>query len=369
MKTQKRQKRKVGIPLTVVLLLLIFSCLFFYSLYSRYARNHNATVILPPLAGKVAEPKHGAYLGVSLYDQNIDRLTTLEENISLHFAIVGIYQAWEGTHTSFDTTWAENVSYQHSIPLITWEPWLPVSGYDRSEDKVNQSKFRLTQITRGNFDSYIRTYATAVKDYRGLVMIRFAHEMNGNWYPWGSTFNTPGEYIAAWRHVHDIFVQAGATNVTWVWSPNALYYDQHVPYTSQIDAFYPGDAYVDWVGFSAFNWAGQYKQNVWTTPDNLFSPTVTALAKLHKPILIAETASADTYSPEMKANWIRELATYMKDMPSLKGVIWFNATDNGIDWRIQSTKTSQQAFSEAFDTYFIQTSTKPILEMNKSVSN
>jgi mannan endo-1,4-beta-mannosidase len=354
-KKVKGRKRNVGIPLAVIILLLVFSCLFFYSLYSRYTRNQFKNLAtLPPLAGKVAEPKKGAYLGVSLYDQNIDRLIALEKKVNKQFAIVGVYQSWEGTNTSFNSEWAENVEDQGSIPLITWEPWVPVTGYDRSENKVNQTKYRLTNITQGKFDPYIKQYADDVRDYRLPVMIRFAHEMNGNWYPWGSTFNKPKEYIAAWRHVHDIFARVGATNVTWVWSPNAIYTDPHVPYANKTDAFYPGDTYVDWVGLSAFNWAGQYKENIWVTPDQLFSPTVADLAKFKKPLIIAETASADGLSPVSKANWIKELALYMKDNEEIKGVIWFNTTDNGINWNITSTEASKNAFTTAFDNYFIQ---------------
>ena len=46
--------------------------------------------------------------------------------------------------------------------------------------------------------------------------------MNGNWFAWmeGVNGNQPGEYVAAWRHVHDIFTAVGATNVSWVWCPN-----------------------------------------------------------------------------------------------------------------------------------------------------
>ena len=49
--------------------------------------------------------------------------------------------------------------------------------------------------------------------------------MNGSWFPWseGVNGNRAGEYVAAWRHVHDIFTAVGATNVTWVWCPNVDY--------------------------------------------------------------------------------------------------------------------------------------------------
>ena len=39
--------------------------------------------------------------------------------------------------------------------------------------------------------------------------------MNGNWFPWSETRNgnSSGEYVAAWRHVRDIFRAEGVTNV------------------------------------------------------------------------------------------------------------------------------------------------------------
>ncbi len=47
-------------------------------------------------------------------------------------------------------------------------------------------------------------------------------EMNGDWTSWCGTVNgnVPSDYIPAWRHVHDIFVQEGASNVKFDWSPN-----------------------------------------------------------------------------------------------------------------------------------------------------
>lgn len=304
---------------------------------------------------KVKAQAKGAYLGISLHDPDFRKLQDVEDKVDKHFAIVGIYQAWGTKNNRFDAQSATNFSGHNSIPLITWEPWVPISGYDRSEDLAYQEKYSLKNISDGKFDKYISTYAADIKKYKGQVMIRFAHEMNGNWYSWGSSFNTPEEYIAAWRHVHGIFTRTGATNVTWVWSPNEIYESNHVPYSNQILRFYPGDEYVDWVGFSSFNWAGQYKQNFWREPDSLFSPTLGILTELKKPIMITETASAETSAPTRKARWIISLSNYVKENPRIKGVIWFNTIDNGIDWRIESNPSSVNAFRSVFsDNYFIK---------------
>jgi hypothetical protein len=73
------------------------------------------------------------------------------------------------------------------------------------------------------------------------VFIRFGGEMNGAWTPWG---RNPQAYIAAFRLVHDVMARA-AQNAAMVWAPN------QVP-LANLDRYYPGDAYVDWVGVSLY---------------------------------------------------------------------------------------------------------------------
>lgn len=42
-------------------------------------------------------------------------------------------------------------------------------------------------------------------------------------YPWGPQNNDPSEFVAAFRHVHDVFDSVGASNVIWIWSPHLTY--------------------------------------------------------------------------------------------------------------------------------------------------
>jgi beta-mannanase len=117
-------------------------------------------------------------------------------------------------------------------PEITWEPWDPARG-------TNQPTYQLAKTASGKLDSYIGRWATEIKAYGRPVILRFAHEMNGTWYPWdeGVNGNKAGTYVKAWRHVTDVFDAKGATNVTWLWSPN-------VPWTGStpLAGLHPGDA-------------------------------------------------------------------------------------------------------------------------------
>ena len=92
------------------------------------------------------------------------------------------------------------VERRGSIPEITWEPWDTTKPLGAS-----QPRYSLRNIADGKFDSYIRTWARTLAAYGGEVQLRFAQEMNGDWYPWGrgTNGNTPAEFVKAWRHVHE----------------------------------------------------------------------------------------------------------------------------------------------------------------------
>jgi len=110
---------------------------------------------------------------------------------------------------------ADLVVGRGATPLLTWEPWNSAAG-------VNQPTYRLSAIANGTHDALVRRWATQIKAWGKPLMLRFAHEMNGNWYPWseGVNGNAAGQYVPAYRRVVTLFRSVGVTNVTWVWSPN-----------------------------------------------------------------------------------------------------------------------------------------------------
>jgi beta-mannanase len=150
--------------------------------------------------------------------------------------------------------------------------------------------------------------------------------MNGFWYRWGTKQTTPAEFVAAWRHIHNLFTRAGATNVIWVWNPNDIY---PVPQV-QLKPYYPGDAYVDWIGITGYF--------ATTGPHNyadLYAPTVTEVRSFTtKPFIIAET-SVQTGQAEVACARQLILRTVAQH-PDVLGFIWFDYNKNGVDWRVES---------------------------------
>jgi len=229
-----------------------------------------------------------------------------------------------------------SVAARGATSLITWEPWRWGGG-------VDQPAYSSARILAGDHDAYLTSWAQDLAAWGSPVLLRYAHEMNGDWYPWsdGVNGNAPGSYAAAWNHVHAIFQAQGATNVQWVWSPN-------VPYTGSVplDTLYPGSASVDVLALDGYNWGTATTWSSWTSAGALFAAgldQVRSLAPGH-PILIGETASAEAGGS--KAAWISDLVGYLNVQPDVVGLVWFHH-DKEVDWRIDSSPSSAAAFAGA----------------------
>lgn len=227
------------------------------------------------------------------------------------------------------------------IPLVDWASW------DFAvQPQHDQPDFALSTIIRGDHDTHIREWATEAKHWGHPFFLRFNWEMNGHWYPWSEkrNGNQPGEFVQAWRHVHEIFREVGASNVTWVWCPNVLY-NNSIP----LEQLYPGDAYVDWTCMDGYN-SGTHPANPdrWRRPNELFAPTYEQLLEIApaKPIMIAEVASTEVGGS--KAAWISDFLTVQLPhfFSRVEAVVWFNWNHGGMDWAIESSLAAQEAFAE-----------------------
>lgn len=169
------------------------------------------------------------------------------------------------------------------------------------------------------------------------IMFRFAHEMNGDWYPWG---DKPTEYVAAWKHIHDLFEAEGVNQyIQWVWCPaGAMNVGSH----SDLNVYYPGDDYVDWTCFDEYNWGTNFSWSSWTSFKDMVTPAYNFMVTNYptKPIVIGEfgssepadlpTASLGQYGDnsdqfEDKNTWHEQLATDLElDLPAVRGISIFN---------------------------------------------
>ena len=260
----------------------------------------------------------------------------LDEAASLAGEAPSIVLSYKDFNQAPPITELDAVRGRGALTLLTWEPWSWGGGAD-------QPAYALAGITAGNFDPYLRQWGQALAAWGHPVMLRFGHEMNGNWYPWseGVNGNGPGDYAAAWRHVHEVVAAAGATNITWVWNPN-------VPYSGStpLDGLYPGAAYVDAVALDGYNWGTSATWSSWISPPELFGQGLSELRRLApgKQALVAETSSAEQGGS--KADWNTALVSYLAAQPDVTGMVWFNFNKE-TDWRINSSASSATALAAA----------------------
>jgi hypothetical protein len=228
------------------------------------------------------------------------------------------------------------VAARGATPLLTWEPWVAGQGRD-------QPAYSLDRIAAGDHDVRLRSWAVDLAAYGAPVMVRFAHEMNGDWYPWaeGVNGNDPGDFVAAWRHVHAVVTAAGAHNVEWVWAPNVPYWG-----STALDGLFPGGDVVDVVALDGYNWGTSQTWSSWESPSQLFDGGLAEVRRLAPglPVVVTETASAEQGGD--KAQWVRALVAHLAAQPDVRAFVWFHH-DKEADWRIDSSTSAATAFREA----------------------
>lgn len=227
--------------------------------------------------------------------------------------LVEYYAGWGD---GFDATGVRNAWAEGALTLMSWEPFDTPVG----------------DIAAGRSDRYIKEYATAVRRLNLPVVIDFADEFNGHWEKWGTDHVTPAQYVAAWRHIHQTFVDAGATNVIWAWSPNIVNPVRNV----KLEPYYPGDAYVDWIGLIGYFTTGS--DNAF---DSVFGLTRDRIRTFtEKPFLLLETAAM---AGERRRADIRNLFAGVAADDDMLGFVWFNHKKRA-DWRLEASPLALKEF-------------------------
>ena len=267
-------------------------------------------VILKPWANKSIHPTQSVrYLGVYQPDapHTYSSVDKFAQAIGRQPNLVSYYSPWL---EPFQVKFARLAASHGAETIVQLDP----------------KNISLSSIAAGRYDTYLRSYAAAVRAFGGKVVLSFGHEMNGSWYSWGYKHTSPKVFVAAWRHVVTVFRAKGATNVVWLWTVNVL--NKTIPIPAP-DSWWPGSSYVDWVGVD-----GYYYQSSESFAQ-VFGPTITDVLELtHDPVFIAETGAAPSADQPAKINDLfAGVRTY-----GLTGFLWFDENTQGRAWRINSPK-------------------------------
>ncbi len=291
-----------------------------------------ALALLAGLGGSAeASMYFGATISGETYGQtgnaprNTQAWDLFERHAGRRIAILNQGQEW----ASFDKLEMDATQARGAIPLVT----MGLTGTS------------IEEVAKGGQDAAIKKWAQEAKAWGHPFLFAPWWEMNGAWYPWGRQ----PLFVEAWRRFHKIVAEQGAANVTWTWLVNSIWSDPE----SDPSPYYPGDAYVDWVGLDTYNWGRNPAQpDRWINPDQTVTPTLGILRNVAptKPVAIVETASSE-YGGN-KADWIREMLTdYLPHHPEIGAFLWFNWNfakgEKRADWPIESSAPAQQSFRRA----------------------
>jgi len=199
-------------------------------------------------------------------------------------------------------------------------------------------------IAQGAADTYLKQQAAAAAGFGKPIYLNFQNEADHN----KSWAGTPADFIAAFRHVHDIF--KSASNVKFVLS---LFTNPGVP-ASEFAKWYPGDTYVDVFGPTGYNWAcspghgaGQLSCGKgWHSFQQVFATAYAFTVAHGKSMIVTETGTAeDPANANRKAQWIYDMATTAVAWPNLRGIVWFQASTRGQTFAIDTSTASLKAFT------------------------
>ena len=286
----------------------------------------------PTPPDEILAPKVGTHFGAFVSKRGAgdayDSVVRLEQSLGRQFAIINRFHTFSSGVDSkfhFDRAYIAD----GRIVMMSWRATDNPNGTSGTTDSSRAKK-----IVAGQFDKEIRAMAQGVKGLNAKVLIRFNWEMDQS--PGSAQYiGTPAEFIAAWRYVHDFFVREGATNAVWVWAPRAASFNK-----GEGQKFYPGDAYVDWIGASA-------------VPINSFRDAVTIYGDWYnwasqrgKPMLLWVGLRENPTSAQWKAGFLKELDGLISGPWSqVKATVYYHSNSpKGYDYWADTSTASWNAF-------------------------
>lgn len=287
-------------------------------------------IVTPTPAGIETPPSGSIYLGAFVPNSS-GGMPAVETSIGRTFALDAHYYAWVSLFPSY----GEQADYANGR--------LAVDAWNCGVSDAS--------VAAGAADPLLTTRAQAIKSFGRPVFVRFFPDAN---LPASQTKTTAcvdpatdgsagtfsaSEYVAAYRHVHQVFAQQGVTNVIWVWSYSST--------GSDPSGYYPGSDVVDWIGIDMYDGQG-------SPIATLLSGAYPFAAQYGKPIMISETGAPGT---DQAAYFQSMTQATLTPYPLIEALIYYDGQKYGTNWSLSSdgltalTALAAQPYFSAYGTY------------------
>lgn len=336
--------RLIALPLLLVLLISSMSF-----------KHHNDLLKWEQVKLPGSEKKATRYFGIFHPSEenglpSLQEINSIEKKQDINFDIISLYLAWtDQSVEDFPDEIMTSIYEKNALPLITWEPWASSLAISDSIKELKEEKKVFKYIAEGYFDGYIKEFSRCLKSFDKPVFLRFAHEFDNPQYPWSpGGDNSPEEFKAAWRHVHNLLKKEGHEKIIWVWNPWKA---------ETMAAYYPGDDYVDWIGITLLNYGPLNSDGHYYPFENLYQPFHDARYWIsRKPVMLAEFGSVKL--GDRQDEWLKDaMNSINKKYDEISGIVMFDSPlDKNIpanDWytkkHLDWTSNSLAKISEKFD--------------------
>lgn len=198
---------------------------------------------------------------------------------------------------------------------------------------LETTKYSWSQIASGDADARLTAQAQGVASLRQRVFINFDHEPDA---AKKAVRGTPANFVAAYRHVHQLFLNEGASNTVWIWVVTGWKNN-----FGALLSLYPGNDVVDWISWEAYTQVGcpayptlssraSFVQNVSPMYNWLHSVGAQGGIDATKPIMISEyDATYNTPDPNVTANWYAGIsAALQSSFPQIKAIQKWDVAGN-----------------------------------------
>jgi len=289
----------------------------------------------------------GAYAEVRGNQTAIQATQQLEADLGSTLPIVRTFARWDTNLDNRYNNWAVDGGRRLMISV--------------KPERSNGQQLSWAAIANARPGSQIHnemvTLAERAGRLDGEVWLAFHHEPEAKD---RVTFGTNEEYKAAWRAFHGVFEDEGV-DVKWVWTMTSWSFEVQTSDRRSAGKWYPGDAYVDYLGADPYNW-NQCRGNTaerWTELERVIAPFV-EFAEQHpdKQLVLPEFGSAEGAAGQ-KAQWLDNAAAYLKQpdvAAKFAAVIYFHdeqPNDPACNWWLDSsTSTLNAARRIATDPFF-----------------
>jgi uncharacterized protein (TIGR01370 family) len=321
--------------------------------------------IKPPISGIY----HGAFpdFGGTEDEVSINKIIAFERLTNKKLFWAAFSENWGTSGIKFP---AKSVQAIYNLEIIPYIRLMPRSDFDSVHEKV----YTLQHIIDGNFDVKLKKWARDSKTLGIPIMVDFACEMNGNWFPWSGVYNGgrvktgygnpylydgPERYRDAYQHIIKLFRKEGANQITFVFHPDA--YSSPSQSWNSMSSYYPGDSYIDWIGMSAYG--PQTINEPWESFSQIMEDSYHEMARISatKPLAILEYGATEKPGNNRKAEWIKNalLTLLSKKYNRIKAEAywhenWLNSDGTRSRLRLDSSSATHHVYNYYIrNTFFV----------------